>query len=348
MNAELAPVISVIVPAYNVEDYLPECLDSVLAQTFRDFEIVLIDDGSTDTTPAIADRYASAHPGVIRSLHKPNGGLSDARNHGIDLARGEFLAFVDGDDLITVDMLEKLHARAIATGADLVLCGMENFIDHQAAGDFYPEPDMRVFGHSLAEEPRLIYRVDASACDKLYARELFADAGMRFPVGRYFEDVPVTYRLVAGSKRIEKVDEPLYRYRRQRSDSISGDYGARYLDLIESFRDVLDAYIAEGRFAGNRDGLLRLSLTHLIAGRYPDLFARASGRDVGRFMDAAFSLLRDRFGAWERSAVCRDLWRNPVLRFVSTHRWALEAFCSLPDRLYQAALVRLGAFDPWR
>lgn len=344
------PAITVIVPVYNVAAYLPQCLDSLLQQSFRDFEIVIVDDGSTDGSARIIERYASRHAGLIRVVHKPNGGLGDARNAGLACAHGRYVSFVDADDTVAPEMLARMHERAVATGADIVVCGILDFVDgaSEAAGTFHPEPEMAVFGHSLAEEPRLLYRVGASACDKLYARPLFTRTGVLFPVGLAFEDLPTTYRLLAAANRVEKVDLPLYRYRHRRPESITAHYGANFLDLLEGFR-ILDAeYSERGIFAANRGPLLRLHLTHLIAGRYPDLFLRASGRWQRAFARGAFDLLHERFGDWRRDPVCKELWPNPLLRAVSSQRWLLDAFCRLPERAYLGLLRRMGAFDPSR
>jgi len=347
-HTEHAPAISVIVPAYNVERYLRECLDSLLAQTFRDFEVVLVDDGSTDGSPAIIAAYARQHPDRIRPFSKPNGGLGDARNFGIERARGAYLAFVDADDAIAPTMLGSLHALAVAQGADLVICGIQQFTDADGPSPYLPEPDMSVFGHSLAEEPRLLFRVDASACDKLYSRGLFERSGIRFPVGIAFEDVPTTYRLLAFANRVEKVDEPLYLYRRQRVDSISSAYGGRYLDLVEVFRMLNGWYRESGLVESNRDALLRLNLTHLIAGRYTDLLLYADVRTRGVFLRSAFALLESEFPGWRHSVVVRDLWANPLLRVVSVHRVSIALAAYLPRRVYLGLLGRFGAFDPLR
>jgi len=348
VSLDRQPAISVIVPVYNIEHYVADCLDSLLAQSFDDFEIVIVNDGSTDGSARVIERYATQNPAAIRAFTKSNGGLSDARNYGMDRAEGAYFAFIDGDDTVAPNMLGCMHERALATGADLVICGIENFADGADAGVYYPEPDMSVFGRSLVEEPRLLYRVDASACDKLFARELFLRSGVRFPVGLRFEDVPTIYRLLPFARRIEKIDRPLYRYRHDRPTSISGGYDARYLDLVEGFRLIDDAYSDAGIFEANRGALLRLHLTHLIAGRYPDLFARASTSARRRFVAAAFELLDERFRRWRDTGVCRELWRNPVLRFISTHESALGLFCALPSGVYSGALARLGAFDPNR
>ena len=348
MPESTMPAVSVIVPVYNIERYLPECLDSLISQTHTDFEIVVVDDGSTDGCAAIIDTYATKFPTLVRPFSKSNGGLADARNFGMSHARGAYVLFVDGDDVVTPDMIARMHDRALDSNADLVVCGIENFVDGEPIGTFYPEPDMSVFGHSLAEQPRLLYRVDASACNKLYARDLFERSGVEFPVGMRFEDVPTTYRLLPFARNVEKIDAPLYRYRKHRAGSISSNYGTGYRDLVEGFRLIDVAYAETGIFESNRDSLLRLHLTHLVAGRYPDLYLHASSSDRRRFITEAFGLLDVWFTGWRGAGVCRELWKHPVLRFVSTHAGPLMLFASLPRRFYVGTLARLGAFDPSR
>ena len=116
--------LSIIVPVYNVEPYLRRCIDSILAQTFTDFELILVDDGSPDNCPAICDEYAEKDPRIV-VIHKQNGGLSDARNAGLDIARGEYIGFVDSDDYIDAEMYEKMYNAAIMHNSDIVSCAYE-------------------------------------------------------------------------------------------------------------------------------------------------------------------------------------------------------------------------------
>lgn len=345
---EFHPSISVIVPVYDVEAYLPACLDSLLAQTFTDFEIVLVDDGSTDGSAAIIASYAEKHPDLIRTFAKPNGGLADARNFGMAHSRGEYYSFVDSDDIVAPEFLSAMHAAAEEDEADLVICGIVSFTDAARPDAYLPEPDPRVFGNSLQQEPRLLYRVDASACDKLYARDLFARAGISFPVGVAFEDVPTTYRLLAHARRVVKIDEPLYLYRQGRAGSITATYGDRFLDLVRGMELVCEFYQQRSDFSANRDALLRLLLTHLIAGRYPDFFLHSEKPARVRFLTDVFGLLDGVFPSWKRERVCADLWPNRLLRSISTDAQLLDAFCHLPAWVYIRLLARMGAFDPRR
>lgn len=181
--------ISVIVPAHNVEPYISRCLDSLLAQTVRDFEIILVDDGATDRTGAIADRYA-ARDHRVRVVHRVNGGLSAARNSGLDIATGELVSLVDGDDWVDPQMLERMAARMEESGADIVIAGMH--VDHHDANerllssreerppDLVVSPDRPISG-GLVDDT--LVNLLGYAWNKMYRREFIVSNALRFMEG---------------------------------------------------------------------------------------------------------------------------------------------------------------------
>ena len=208
------PIISVIVPVYKVEPYLRRCVDSILAQTFTDFELILVDDGSPDNCGAICDEYA-AKDSRIRVIHQKNGGLSAARNAGIDWvfanSDSQFISFVDSDDWVHVRYLELLYAAVENNGVELSQCAKietEEYIkDGHVTG--------RTFVVSPEEEYTKWYM--AFACGKLFNRTVFQT--LRFPVGILYEDVTIWYKILFSLDRVAIVDAPLYYYY-QRADSI--------------------------------------------------------------------------------------------------------------------------------
>lgn len=204
-------LVSVIVPVYNVEDYLGRCVESILAQTYQNLEIILVDDGAKDSSGSICDAYA-AKDHRIRVIHKENGGLSSARNAGIDIARGEYLKFVDSDDWIEPDAVENLLSMALEHQVELVVGGRWDV--KAATGEkrkgLCPQNREVIPG---AELVRRIFRwagCDSSACDKLFHRRLFR--GIRFPLGMVCEDVPVMYKIVLDAGRAALLDKPVYNY----------------------------------------------------------------------------------------------------------------------------------------
>lgn len=205
------PLISVIVPVYNVEKYLGKCVDSILAQTYENLEIILVEDGTGDGCGAICDAYAAQDPRV-RVIHKENGGLSSARNAGMDIARGEYFGFVDSDDWIEPETYETLLNLAEKYDADLVSGSRYDVAE--------PTGERTLGLHHEKEEcisaMEMLGRVfvwdgcDSAAWDKLYRRHLFAD--IRYPLGMYSEDIAIFYKLMEKANRVALCPKPLYNY----------------------------------------------------------------------------------------------------------------------------------------
>lgn len=216
---EQSELLSVIVPVYNVEQYLPRCVDSILAQTYPNLEIILVDDGAQDASGKICDDYAARDP-RIRVIHKENGGLSSARNAGLDAARGEYLAFVDSDDWIEPDAYEAMLALARKYGEKLVCAGRYDVDGRtgQRQLGLCPQKEERITGEEMAGRIFLWDGCDSSACDKLYHRSLFRE--LRYPEGKVCEDVPVTYRIALQAEQVVLCDKPFYNYF-HRPDSIT-------------------------------------------------------------------------------------------------------------------------------
>jgi len=204
------PEISVIVPVYKVEKYLRRCVDSILAQTFTDFELILVDDGSPDTCGAICDEYA-VHDKRVRVIHQENGGLSAARNAGIDAAAGEYLLFADSDDVIHPNTLEWERQALEESGADIAICSLQRFSN---IDEIKVKSGAAQYREINAEEKLFEEQTDVamyvSAWGKLFRRELFSV--LRFPVGRLFEDEFVNYRLYHAANKVVEVNIPLYYY----------------------------------------------------------------------------------------------------------------------------------------
>lgn len=223
--------ISVIVPIYNVEPYLRRCVDSLLQQTCEDFELILVDDGSPDNCGAICDEYA-AMDARVRVIHKPNGGLSDARNAGLKIAQGEYIAFVDSDDWVTPDYLERMLTAMLETGADICECdilrtsGEETALtkEHHAAELFTTVDAMEQLIHDGAFHQHV--------WNKLYRREVIAD--IMFPKGKTNEDEFWTYQVFGNANKVVKIPNVLYFYF-QRPGSIMGEtYSLKRLDALEA------------------------------------------------------------------------------------------------------------------
>lgn len=212
--------ISVIVPVYNVEPYLCRCVDSILGQTYENLEVILVDDGSPDNSGAICDAYAQKDPRV-RVIHQENGGLSAARNAGIDAATGAYLAFVDSDDYLEADAYERMLSAAKKFDVPVVVAGrwdVSGKTGEKALG-LCPKVQEKISSEELVGRIFLWDGCDSSACDKLFASWLFET--IRFPVGMVCEDLAVMYRLILQADSASLCPTPVYNYY-HRPGSISG------------------------------------------------------------------------------------------------------------------------------
>ncbi|MCM1182527.1 MAG: glycosyltransferase [Roseburia sp.] len=212
-------MISIIVPVYNMEDYLERCMDSVLSQTYVNLEIIVVDDGSTDRSPQLCDAYAR-RDGRVRVIHKPNGGLSDARNAGLEAATGLYIGYVDSDDWIEPDMYERMHRACVETGSQLAVCRYfserAGLREDGGSGEVVPlsrEELLRLYicGHDR-------YVIYNSVWSKLFHRDLVR--GARFPKGRNSEDIMYTTRAFCRLSRAVYLDTSLYHYVLDREGSI--------------------------------------------------------------------------------------------------------------------------------
>lgn len=236
--------ISVIVPIYKVEAFLHRCVDSILAQTFSDFDLVLVDDGSPDNCGAICEEYARKD-GRIHVIHQKNGGLSAARNTGIDWAQANsdsrWLAFVDSDDWVHPDFLRRLYMMVQETGCLLSACGI--FL---TGGDDFPaqrEQPCRVLSADDFYCSKDVHDgLTAVAWNKLYSKSLFS--GLRYPVGKLHEDQFTTYLAVYGAEKVAVTEEKLYAYYQNPQGIMRSDWTPGRMHALEAFEQQI-AYAEE-------------------------------------------------------------------------------------------------------
>ena len=221
------PTVSVIIPVYNVEKYLDQCMESVTNQTYTDLEIILVDDGSKDSSGAICDRWAEKDS-RIKVIHKPNGGLADARNHGMAAAQGEWILHLDSDDWYEKDNhIELLVSHANSTHSDIVCFNYKRFYETS-----------RTFSDALCiskeENPSLMHMVDnkiytSSACLKLMKRDLLCENHINFEKGVLSEDIEFASKVLLCAKKISFCSESCYIYR-QRENSITTSISKKHVD----------------------------------------------------------------------------------------------------------------------
>ena len=270
--------VSVIVPVYNVEKYLDECLSSLVNQTLSELEIIVVNDGTKDNSQSIIDHYVKQYPNKVVSLIKENGGLGDARNYGIPYAKGEYIGFVDSDDIVHLEMYEKMFNKAKLEDSDLVLCDLEYF---------YETSSEKMVKEGLVQIENIdvnktVFLSPLFAWNKLYRKSLFIESGLKYPIGLWYEDIPVTVPFFTLAKKISYVHETLIYYR-QRSTSIMGSVdNPKVKDIFDImhlclnyFKDhnLLETYYDEIEFLFLEHLMLNGGFRFLLSHKYKDYLA---------------------------------------------------------------------------
>ena len=217
--------VSIIVPVYNVEKYLDKCLNSLVNQTLKDIEIIVVNDGTKDNSQSIIDKYAKKYPKIIKPYKKQNGGLSSARNFGLKYAKGEYITFVDSDDYVDCSMYEKMYEKAISNDFDIVVCDTINVYENK---EVYIKSNLGYSNNNIKN-----YIISPPmACTRIYNRNLFKN--IRFKEKIFYEDLELTPSLALKTTKIGFVEEGLYFYL-QRTGSImkQNKFNNRLLDIFD-------------------------------------------------------------------------------------------------------------------
>ena len=240
--------VSVIVPVYQVEAYLARCVESILAQSYRRLQVILVDDGSPDRCGELCDGF-SEKDGRVTVLHTENGGLSAARNAGLAIAEGEYVAFVDSDDFVHPDYIAALLTAARENHAEIAACGVTVYYNSLLQFGA-PAGQARVYTpeEALRDIFTMENNVHVVAWNKLYQRSLFTDNGILYPVGKLHEDVATTYRLCAAANRIAFIPLPCYYYVQRNNSIMGGGFSMKRLDLLEA-SDGIGAFLKETPFS---------------------------------------------------------------------------------------------------
>lgn len=245
------PKVSIIVPVYNVENYLAKCLDSLVKQTLENIEVLVVNDGSKDGSQKIIEQYAQQYPEKIKPFFKENGGLSDARNFGIDRATGDFIGFVDSDDYVTETMFEEMVNLAEKHQSKMVICNIQK-VDQQGN-----------ITQKLTQIPNMPEKIDLEnnfsvfsdlsyfACNKLFKKELFEQK--RFKKGVHFEDIQLVPQLLLNCENIAQTQNFHYQYL-ERTDSITKTHTEKGLDILKAVEDV-EAVFEKSQYAEKKQEL---------------------------------------------------------------------------------------------
>lgn len=236
------PQISVIVPVYNMEKFLEKCLESIVNQSFKDFELIIVNDGSTDCSQQIIDRYTSNYP-FIKSYFQNNSGQGAARNLGIEKSSGKYLSFIDSDDYIEVNMLRDMHEKAETENADIVICDMRDIFS-DGTPDIY---------HDCVHYDNVL-KIAGSACNKLFRKSLIED--LRFPAGRWYEDFYFTACLLFSEPIVAGISKDYYVCNCGHVSTMNNNNSVKNLDMLYVLDSIRDYTKSKGTYDDNKFSFL--------------------------------------------------------------------------------------------
>ena len=271
------PKISIIVPVYNVYNYLDKCLNSIRNQTLEDIEIIVVNDGTKDTSQEIMDKYAALDK-RFKCLKKENGGLSDARNYGMKYAKGEYIAFVDGDDYIERNMYELMYNEAKKGDYDVVEC------------DFTWDYPNKVREDKTEVKDNIIVDIRVVAWNKIYKRKVIESAKLKFTEGVRYEDVDWCYKVLANIKSFSSVHKCLYHYI-QRSNSIANTQNEKVRDIFVVLNNTLNYYKEKGIYEENRDELEYIYMRYIFGSSFRRVVKVKDKELMNQILDESYSNL---------------------------------------------------------
>ena len=230
----MKPLLTVVIPVYNVEKYLKRCIESILIQEWKNYDILLVDDGSTDNSPQICEDYAKAYD-IISVIHKENGGLSEARNTGISNAEGEYVYFLDSDDWIEPNTFSDLAEVIESDQYDIISFNQEFVKSEHDIIKSDSKRTKRLTGKEALIDMFSYGFITGFATDKIYRKALFTKNTIQFPVGKYYEDLGTNYKLFLASKKVYATNQKYYHYLIDNPDAITKSWNEQKFENMISF-----------------------------------------------------------------------------------------------------------------
>lgn len=289
------PKLSLIIPVYNVENYIEKCLDSVMNQTIDDLEIILVNDGSTDSSKVKIEPYLEKYQDKIKYLEKENGGLSSARNYGIPYATGEYIAFLDSDDYIEPQTYEEMYNLAIKENADMVEC---DFIWE------YPNKKREDIGKIYHSKKEMLEMARVVAWNKLIKREIIEKVKVEFPLGLRYEDVEFFYKLVPYLNKVSFVKKCLIHYV-QRESSIVNTQNARTKEIFTILDNVIKYYKENGFYEEYKQQLEYIYIRFLLCSSLKRMCKIQDKVERKKALKQNWDNINTKFPKWRKNEVLK-------------------------------------------
>ena len=310
--------VSIIVPFYNVENYIEKCLQSLVNQTLEDIEILLVNDGSQDTSEVIAKQFAEKYPNKIIYLEKENGGLSDARNYAIPYAKGQYIAFLDSDDYVETNMYEEMYNKAQKEDLDYIEC------------DFlweYPDKTLESKGKQYSNKKEMFIHTRVVAWNKLIKREIVQNNHLEFPKGYRYEDVEFFYKLLPFIHHYGIVQKPLIHYV-QRENSISNVQNTRTKEIIDVLGHVIEYYKENNLFEEYQKEIEYTYARYILCSSMLRMVMIEDKKERKEIINMAWKSLNTQFVNWKKNTYLKNKGlKNLYMR--SVNNFTLKIYTSL-------------------
>ena len=245
--------VSIIVPVYNVENYIKKCLDSLVNQTLKEIEVIVVNDGSPDNSQKIIDRYVKKYPDIIKSFIKENGGQGSARNFGLTKAKGEYIGYVDSDDFVELDMYEKMYNKAKEKDLDVVICGSYN------VDEISLNKEIDLDNITFEDKKTNAFFGRMAVWNKIYKKELLEKNKLEFRSKVWYEDLDFTIKVISNAKKIDYVNEPFYDYLIRQGSTMNNSNVDRNLEILLAF----DQVIKDKKLKKYKDIIEYLAIDHI-------------------------------------------------------------------------------------
>lgn len=296
--------VSVIIPVYNVEEYIDKCLKSLVNQTLKEIEIIVVNDGSPDNSQKIIDKYVKKYPNKVKSFIKENGGQGSARNYGLLQANGEYIAYVDSDDWVETNMLEEMYNKAISNNSDIVVCG-NNVVSMN--------------GEIIKVEPAVIYNdtnLDIlfgkmAVWNKIYKKELLLKNKIEFRKKVWYEDIDFSVKILFDSLNVSFVDKPFYNYLLRPGSTMNNSNIKRNLELNLAFDEMINYFKNKNTYEENYEKLELLCLYHMyISGITRVINCKVSMKDKKIIIYKYIDYVKNNFKTFKNNKYIKYMDRN--------------------------------------
>lgn len=311
--------VSIIVPAYNVEQYIERCLDTLINQTLQEIEIIVVNDGSTDTTKEKIEKYCVEYPEKVIYLEKENGGLSDARNFGIPHAKGEYIGFVDSDDYVEKEMFEEMYKTAKEENSDMVEC---DFIWE------YPNKQKVDTGKIYQSKKEALLYARVVAWNKIIKREIIEKQKIEFPKGLRYEDVEFFYKILPALDKISFVKKPFVHYI-QRENSIANTQNERVKEIFNIWDNVIEFYKKANLYDEYKEELEYTCARYLLCSSLLRIVKVDNKQKRKELEKRTYEELNNKFPNWKKNKYFKLEKGNKNLYLRTVNKITFKIYCKI-------------------